>query len=139
MSLDSTLKAINDNFFATYLNPAFHSSRNARFKNTSMEISFMYNSHNSMIMNWFVPQDKYSMIIELTNDKSVTINTWDLYNNTNTWNEDFIIDFDVERSYFDCLNMVYPMNTNFKYKHLAILKGIAEQYLKAKEIHKYGR
>lgn len=138
MSLDSTLKEINNNFYVVYLNKDHYNYNNTKFKNTSMEISITgmgsYKNINPqrLTLNWFVPQDRYSMIIDLDNDKSFSINSWDRTNGT-TWNEDFIIEFDVERSYFDCLNMVYPMPTNLKFKHLAILKGIAVQYLNARD------
>jgi len=125
MGLTNTLKDIDSIFLEVYINPIFHKFNNALFKNTCMSINL---EPKYMEMKWFVSQDRYCMIIKIENNDKIKISTWDMTYARNTWNDDFDIELDIERSYFDCLNMVYPMTTNFKFKHLAILKSIAEQY-----------
>lgn len=135
MSLTKTLKSINSTFDEVYTNDNYWTKYNYAFGNTSMGIDFSgidsnhVRTKDMMILQWFLPQNQYSFIIELTSRKQFCINTWDLVKGTHTWNDDFIIEFDIERSYFDCLNMVYPMCTNLKFEHLSILKNIACQYM----------
>jgi|AGFS01.1.fsa_nt_gi hypothetical protein len=135
MSLLKALKSVDKDFNA-FFEPIYH--HRVKIEKTQMEVSFNIGygmDSRSMRIEWFPPQDRYTMLIDLYSETEFILNTWDLTRRTNTWNEDFVIEFDIERSYFDCLPTVYPMTTNFKYEHLAVLKSISQKYVEKKIKH----
>lgn len=136
MSLLKALKSI-DKDFEKLFEPYYH--HRVKILNTQMDVAFNIgfgvNDSRTMRIEWFPPQDRYTMLIDLYSTTEFIINTWDLSSRGKTWNEDFIIEFDIERSFFDCLPTVYPMTTNFKYEHLPVLKSISQKYVEKKIIH----
>lgn len=136
MSLMSALKYVNDNFDILF---NIRSHYRVKIPKSALEVSFNHgfgiNEIRTIRLEWFPPQDKYTLLLDLYSPNEFIINTWDLITKTHTWNEDFIIEFDIERSFFDCLPTVYPMTTNFKYSHLKVLKSISEKYVEKKIKH----
>lgn len=130
MNLEKTLKYIDDNFEKLYSSQRFY---RAELENSFMSVTFDwdFSSKDSVLkLEWFPRQYKYSIIIEIYSETECIINTWDSRNNS--WYEDFTIEFDIERAYFDCLDTVYPMASNFKFKYLKVLKSISMKYMEKK-------
>lgn len=135
MSLMSVLNYIDKEFDSLY-SPVSH--HRVSIPNTSMEMVLNWgwsagNEPYSIRFEWFTPQDRYSLLIEVNGSTEFIYNSWNFSDSLNNWNPDFKIEFNIKRSFFDCLPMVYPMTTNFKYQHLAVLKRISDKYAEKKK------
>ncbi|EPQ9499770.1 hypothetical protein SEPL_502 [Salmonella phage SE_PL] len=134
MNLEKTLKYIDDNFEKLYSEKSKSNTR-IDIENSFMGVIFDWDFSTKdtvLKLEWFPHQYKYSIIIELYSETEFILNTWN--SRSYLWYEDFIIDFDIERGYFDCLDTVYPMASNFKFKYLKILKSISAKYMMKKGI-----
>lgn len=136
MSLLSALKKIDEEFDSLF-KPISH--LRIAIPKSKMEVIFNWGfsasgKPYSIRFEWFPPQDRYSMLMDVNGSNEFIYNSWDLIRN-GTWNPDYVIEFDIERSFFDCLPTVYPMTTNFKYEHIAVLKSISDKYAEKKIIH----
>lgn len=137
MSLLKVLKQIDEEFDSLY-SPVSH--HRVPIPKTVMEIVFNWgwsasDKPYSIRFEWFPAQDRYCLLIDVNGSDEFIYNSWDLTNKGHNWNEDFAIEFDIERGFFDCLPMAYPMTTNFKYEHIAVLKSISDKYAEKKIIH----
>lgn len=140
MSLMKVLKYIDENFDALFKPGLSHRETIPKSK---MEVVFNWgwstdDKPYAIRFEWFPPQDRYCLLIDVNGTNEFIINTWQIHNGKGgqTWNPDFAIEFDIERSFFDCLPMAYPMTTNFKYEHISVLKSISDKYAEKKIIHK---
>ena len=138
MSLLKALQRIDVEFKSIYQPTSHH---RIIFNKTAMQIVLNSgytpsNKTNNIRFEWFPPQDRYCLLMDVNGTDEFIYNSWNLTDTSlSNWNEDFSIPFDIERSFFDCLPTVYPMTTNFKYEHLPVLKSISEQYAEMKKIY----
>lgn len=138
MSLLKALKRIDEEFDNIY-SPVSH--HRVQIKKTAMEVVFNWgwsasDKPHSIRFEWFPPQDRYCLLIDVNGTDEFIYNSWNLQDTSlHNWNEDFAIEYDIERSFFDCLPMAYPMTTNFKYEHVAVLKSISDKYAEKKIIY----
>ena len=139
MSLLKALQHIDTEFENIY-SPAYH--HRVPIKKTAMEVVFNWGFSASGIpysirFEWFPQQYRYSLLLDVNGTNEFIYNSWNLHNTSiHNWNEDFAIEYNIERGFFDCLPMVYPMTTNFKYEHIAVLKSISDKYAEKKIIYK---
>lgn len=135
MSLLKALKYVDDKFYDIY-SPISH--HRVPIYKTAMEVVFNWGwtvsgEPYSIRFEWFPPQDRYTLLLDVNGTDEFIYNSLNI--RIHTWNEDFAIEYDIERSFFDCLPTVYPMTTNFKYEHVAVLKSISDKYAEMKIIN----
>lgn len=133
------LKYVNEHFEDLFGPNTYH---RVQIPNSKMELVFnskwdTWGEPFKLRFEWYPPQDRYCMLIDVDGSSEFIYHSLNLTRQSTggNWNPNFLIEYNIEQSFFDCLPMAYPMTTNFKYKHVAVLKCISDKYAEKKKQH----